>query len=68
MTIGDPIEAQCVKIWKLVFGHNGMSMDMARSSFWCQNPSVIEGWEKLAKSMNRITTQATIEHVARQER
>jgi len=68
MNIGDPIETQCVKLWRTVYGHSGMSMDMARSHFWCQNTANIEGWEKLARTMNRITTQATVEHVAANER
>lgn len=68
MNIGDPIEAESVKLWRTVYGHTGMSMEMARSHFWCQNESVIKGWNKLAKSLNRITTPATIEHVANNER
>lgn len=63
MNIGDPIELQCVRLWKTVFGGKRMTDDEARREFWCQNPAVIDGWKKLAKKINKVTTVQTLEHV-----
>lgn len=63
MNIGDPIEAQCVRLWKMVFGHKRMTEEDARIEFWAQNPAYIEGWKRLAKKINRVTTIATLDHV-----
>ena len=57
------IESQCVRLWKTVFGHKHLSEDDARREFYRQNPAVIDGWKKLAKKINRITTIQTLEHV-----
>lgn len=63
MEIGTPIEAQCVRLWKTVFGHKRMTDDEARGQFWAQNPAVIDGWKKLAKKINKVTTHQTMEHL-----
>ena len=68
MTIGDPIEEQCVRMWRTVYVDEGMELDEARHFFWKQNHAVIEGLERLARGILAITTVNTIEHVARVKR
>lgn len=63
MNIGDPIEIQCVRLWKTVYGHKRMSDEDARARFWMQNPEAIDGWKKLAKKLNKVTSAATLEYI-----
>jgi hypothetical protein len=60
MNIGDPIEEQAVRLWCAVFGNVAMTLEEARRGFYQQEPSVIAGWERLARSVFAVTTPATV--------
>lgn len=66
MEIGEPIEEQCVKLWQTVYGNIAMTLEDCRQAFHQQEPSVIEGWERLARRIGRVTTMQTLEHVGRE--
>ena len=64
MEIGSPIEEQCVRMFRLVYGNAALSLDDARRGFWIQHPAIIDGWERLAKSVMEVTTPKTFNHVS----
>lgn len=63
MTIGDPIEEQCVKMFAVVYGNPAHTLDDSRRAFWQQDKAIIDGWERLARTLNKVTTAQTLEHV-----
>lgn len=66
MTIGEPIEEQCVRMFGTVYGNPMQTLDDLRRQFYQQEMSVIAGWERLAQSVSRVTTPATLAHVMEQ--
>lgn len=64
MEIGSPVEDQCVRMWRLVYSNAGISFDEARVAFHMQNPAIIDGWERLAKSVMEVTTTGTFAHLS----
>lgn len=61
MNTGDPIEEQGVWMFSKVYGNPGQSMEDLRVAFYQQEPSVVEGWKRLARSVDNITTLNTLE-------
>jgi len=64
MEIGSPIEDQCVRMFGMVYGNNLQSIEDIRAAFWIQNPAIIDGWERLAKSVMEVTTTGTFAHLS----
>ena len=64
MGIGSPIEEQCVRMFGMVWGNNLQSIEDIRATFHMQHPSIIAGWERLAKSVMEVTTPGTFNHVS----
>ena len=59
----DPIKFECVQIYRIVFGNPAQSDDELLAMFDQQEPSVQEGWKRLAKFFNSVTTPQTLEHI-----
>lgn len=62
------IEDQCVRMFGLVYGNPAQTDEDLRRAYAQQEPSVISGWERLARNVNQVTTAATLEHVAEERR
>ena len=61
-------EDQSIALYAVVYGNIQHTDDDLRTAFNRQEPSVIDGWKRLANQLGKLTTPATIQHVARNER
>ena len=60
-------ELEAIEMFSMVFGNPAMSPFEVRNMFYQQEPSIIEGWYRLARSINRVTTHETLKHIASKE-
>lgn len=65
--MNDPIEEQSVRMFGLVYGNPAQSLEDLRAAFRQQEPAIIDGWKKLARSVSNITTAQTLEFILTKE-
>ncbi len=63
MTTSESIEDQCVRLWHTVYGNVGQTEEEARVAFLQQEPAIIEGWKRLARSIYHVTTAQTLDFI-----
>ncbi len=62
-TIEDPSDYQAIALYFVVYGNSQHSHNDLRFAFYQQEPSIIEGWKRLAKAINSVTTPQTLENI-----
>jgi hypothetical protein len=63
--MSDPLEEQCVRMYRIVYGNIEQSLDDARRAFQQQDKSIIEGWKRLARSVSTVTSAQTLEYISK---